>query len=115
MRSGEGGRLKSIKNLRFHQRGVVALREAWWLSERRGGSLERRGGSERGVVAQRKAWWLNLERRGGSMVVHQTIVLQSRVRIRRLSADCPSPGGLPPEMALGRELTSVRGNRGKKL
>jgi hypothetical protein len=36
-------------------------------------------------VAQWEAWWLNLEawwlnqRRGGLMVAHQTVVLQSRV------------------------------------
>jgi hypothetical protein len=52
------------------------------------------------------------------MVVHQAVVLQSRVRIRRL----PSPQltanllvGCHLGMALGRGLTSVRGNRGKKL
>jgi hypothetical protein len=33
------------------------------------------------------AWWLNLGWRGGSMVAHQTVVLQSRVQIRHL----PSP------------------------
>jgi hypothetical protein len=30
-----------------------------------------------------------------------------------LQADCQSPGGLPPGMALGCGLTSVRGNRGE--
>jgi hypothetical protein len=29
------------------------------------------------------------------------------------TADCLSPGGLPPGMALGHGLISVRGNRGK--
>jgi hypothetical protein len=29
------------------------------------------------------------------------------------TADCNSPGGLPPGMALGCGLTSVRGNRGE--
>jgi hypothetical protein len=50
------------------------------------------------------------------MVAHQAVVLQSRVRIRRL----PSPQltanllvGCHPGMALGCGLTSVRGNRGK--
>jgi hypothetical protein len=50
------------------------------------------------------------------MVSHQAVVLQSRVRIRRL----PSPQltanllvGCHPGMALGCGLTSVRGNRGK--
>ncbi len=50
------------------------------------------------------------------MVAHQTVVLQSRVRIRRL----PSPQltanflvGCHLGMALGCRLTSVRGNRGE--
>jgi hypothetical protein len=50
------------------------------------------------------------------MVAHQAVVLQSRVRIRRL----PSPQltakflvGCHLAMALGCGLTSVRGNRGK--
>jgi hypothetical protein len=49
-------------------------------------------------------------------VAHQAVVLQSRVRIRRL----PSPQlianllvGCHPGMALGCGLPSVRGNRGK--
>jgi hypothetical protein len=52
------------------------------------------------------------------MVAHQAVVLQSRVRILRL----PSPQltanllvGCHLGMALGCGLTSVRGNRGKKL
>ncbi len=52
------------------------------------------------------------------MVAHQAVVLQSQVRIRRL----PSPQltanllvGCHPGMALGCGLTSVRGNRGKKI
>jgi hypothetical protein len=48
-----------------HVRGGP-FREAWWPN--------------------REAWW-PLGRRGGPMVVRQTVVLQSRVRIRRL----PSP------------------------
>jgi hypothetical protein len=50
------------------------------------------------------------------MVAHQTVVLQSRVQIRRL----PSPQltanllvGCHLGMALGCGLTSVRGNRGE--
>ncbi len=31
----------------------------------------------------------------------------------QLTADCQSPGGLPPGIALGCELTSVRGDRGE--
>ncbi len=53
---------------------------------------------------------------GGLMIEHQTVILQSRVRIRHLpqpTADCQSPGGLPPGIALGCELTSVRGDRGE--
>jgi hypothetical protein len=73
----------------FNWRGVVA-QEAW-----RGGSMAWRGDS--------MAW------RGGSMVVRQTVVLQSRVRIRRL----PSPQ-LNAHLLVGcRGLTSVRDNRGK--
>ncbi len=69
---------------------------------RRGSSIGRRGST--------------IGRRGSSMVAHQAVVLQSRVRIRRL----PSPQlianllvGCHPGMALGCGLTSVRGNRGK--
>ncbi len=74
----------------------MAQWEAWWL---KGGvvALGRRGGS-------REAWWLN-----GSAPDCCPAVPGSN------PADCPSPGGLPPGMALGRGLTSVRGNRGKKL
>jgi hypothetical protein len=45
-------------------------------------------------------------RQGGSMVASQIDVLQSR-------ADCQSPGGLPPGMALGCGLTYARGDRGE--
>jgi hypothetical protein len=50
-------------------------------------ALGRRGGSWEGVVAQREGVVAQLGRRGGSMVAHQTVVLQSQVRIRHL----PSP------------------------
>jgi hypothetical protein len=36
------------------------------------------------------------------------------VPLLQSTADCQSPGGLPPGMALGCRLTSVRGNRGEK-
>ncbi len=50
------------------------------------------------------------------MVAHKTVVLQSRGSnpvSPQPTADCQSPGGLPPGIALGCELTSVRGNRGE--
>jgi hypothetical protein len=48
-------------------------REAWWLN-REAWWLNREA-----WWLNREAWWLNLGRRGGSMVVRQTVVLQSRV------------------------------------
>ncbi len=76
---------------------------------RRGSSIGRRGSS----TGRRGS---SIGRRGSSMVAHQAVVLQSRVRIRRL----PSPQltanllvGCHRGMALGSRLTSVRGNRGK--
>ncbi len=47
---------------------------------------------------KREAWWLN----GNA----PDCCLQP-------TADCQSPGGLPPGMALGCGLTTVRGNRGE--
>ncbi len=50
------------------------------------------------------------------MVAHQTVVLQSRVRIRRLPSPQLTPNlpvGCHLGMALGCRLTSVRGNRGE--
>ncbi len=50
------------------------------------------------------------------MVASQTVVLQSpgsNPVSPQPTVDCQSPGGLPPRMALGCGLTSVRGNRGE--
>jgi hypothetical protein len=62
----------------------------------------RRGGS------MTEAWWLN-----GSAPDCCPAIPGSNPAFPQPTADCPSPGGLPPGMALGRGLTSVRGNRGK--
>jgi hypothetical protein len=91
---------------------VAQWREAWWLS---GG---RRGGSVTGgVVAQwREAWWLSDREAwwlSGSAPDCCPAVPGSNPASPQPTADCPSPGGLPPGMALGRGLTSVRGNRGQ--
>jgi hypothetical protein len=95
--------------------GVVAQREAWWLKGRRGGSIGRLGGSMGGVVAQREmwrlnreAWWLN-----GSATDYCPAVPGSNPASSQPTADCQSSGGLPPGIALGCRLTSVRGNRGE--
>jgi hypothetical protein len=74
----------------------------------------RRGGSViGGVVAQYwEAWWLSVGRRGDSVVVRLTIVLQSPASPQP-TADRQSSGWLPPGMALGCGLTSVRGDRGE--
>ncbi len=54
-------------------------------------------------------------RHGGSVVVRLTVVLQSNPASPQPTADCQSSGGLPPEMALGLRLTSVRGDRGEDI
>ncbi len=70
--------------------------EAWWLNVgRRGGSIW-------------EAWWLN-----GSMPDCCPAVPGSNPASPQPTADCQSPGGLPPGIALDCELTSVRGNRGE--
>jgi hypothetical protein len=59
---------------------------------------------------------VQLGRHGSSMVAHQTVVLQSLVRIRRLSSPQLTANllvGCHLGMALGCGLTSVRGNRGE--
>ncbi len=85
--------------------------EAWWLNDgRRGGSMlggvvaqcGRRGGS------MGEAWWLN-----GSVPDCCPAVPGSNPASPQPTADCQSPGRLPPGMALGCGLTSVRGNRGE--
>ncbi len=69
-------------------------REAWWLIGRHGGP--------------REAWWLS-----GSVPDCCPPVLGSNPVSPQPTADCQSSGGLPPEMALGCGLTSVRGDRGE--
>jgi hypothetical protein len=81
--------------------GMVAHREAWWLKGRH-------GGSKGGMVAHREAWWLN-----GSAPDCCPAVLGSNPASPQPTADCQSPDGLPPGMALGCGLTSVRGDRGE--
>jgi hypothetical protein len=85
-----------------------------------------------GVVAQYgrrggsiwEAWWLNMGdvvaqlggavaqsgRHGGSS---GGMMAQKEPESPQPTADCQSPGGLPPGTALGCRLTSVRGNRGE--
>jgi hypothetical protein len=55
-----------------------------------------------------EAWWLN-----GSTPDCCPAVLGSHLASPQPTADCQSPGGLPPGMALGCRLTSVRDNRGE--
>ncbi len=68
------------------------------------GSVGRCGGS---MVAG-KVWWLN-----GSALNCCPAVPGSNPASPQPTADCQPPGGLPPGMALGCELTSVRGDRGE--
>ncbi len=56
------------------------------------------------------AWWLN-----GSAGNCCPAVPGSNTVSLQPTADCQTPGGLPPGMAIGCELTSVRGNRGENL
>ncbi len=70
-----------------------------------------------------KAWWLNLGRHGGSigeawwlndsMQDCCSAVPGSNPISTQPTADCQCPSGLPPGMALGCTLTSVRGKRGE--
>jgi hypothetical protein len=55
-----------------------------------------------------EAWWLN-----GSAPDCCPAVLGSNPVSPQPTADCLSPDGLPPGMALGWGLTSVRGDRGE--
>jgi hypothetical protein len=78
--------------------------EAWWLGVgRHGGSVVGRHG---GSVWE--AWWLS-----GSVPDCCPAFLGSNLASPQPSADCQSSGGLPPGMALGCGLTSVRGDRGE--
>ncbi len=56
----------------------------------------------------REARWLN-----GSPPDCCPAVPGSHPAYPQLTADCQSPGELPPKMALGCGLTSVRANRGE--
>jgi hypothetical protein len=60
------------------------------------------------VVALWKAWLLN-----GSAPDCCPVVSGSNSASPLPTADCQSPGGLPPGIALGCKLTSVRGDRGE--
>ncbi len=59
-------------------------------------------------MAQWEAWWLS-----GSAPDCCPAVLGSNLASPQPTADCQLSGGLPPEMALGCALTSVRGDRGE--
>ncbi len=74
--------------------GVVAYGKVWWLF----GKVWWLNG---------KVWWLN-----GSAPDCCPAVPGSNPASPQPTADCQSPGGLPPGIALGCELTSVRGDRG---
>ncbi len=68
----------------------------------------RRDSSMGGVVAYWEAWWLN-----GNVPDCCPTVPGSNPVSPQPTADCNSPGGLPPGMALGCGRNSVRGNRGE--
>ncbi len=85
-KAGEGVTLSSIKH-KFVVGGMVAQ------CERLGGSMW-------------EAWWLN-----DSVPDCCPAVPGLNLASPQPTADCQSPGGLTPGMALGCELTSVRGNR----
>jgi hypothetical protein len=55
-----------------------------------------------------ETWWLN-----GSVPDCCPAVPGSNPASPQPTADCQSPGGLPPGKTLGYGLTSVRGNRGE--
>ncbi len=55
-----------------------------------------------------EVWWLN----GGALDCCPAVP-GSNPASPQPTADCQSPGGLPPGMALACELISVRGDRGK--
>jgi hypothetical protein len=76
---------------------------------RRGGSMGRCGGSiGQAWRLNGQVWWLN-----GSTPDCCPAVPGSNPASPQPTADCQSPGGLPPGMAFGCRLTSVRGDRGK--
>ncbi len=76
---------------------------------RPGGSMGRCGGSiGQAWWHNEQVWWLN-----GSTPDCCPAVPGSNPASLQPTADCKSPGGLPPGMALGCRLTSVRGDRGE--
>ncbi len=87
-----------------YRRQICRSLEAWWLN---GEAWWLNG----------EAWWLNYEALwlNGSAPDCCPAVSSSNPASPQPTADCLSTGGLPPGMALGRGLISVRGNRGKKL
>jgi hypothetical protein len=87
-KAGEGVTLSNIKH-KFVVGGVV-------------GKCERLGGS------MWETWWLI-----GSTTDCCPAILGLNPASPLPTADCQSPGRLSPGMALGCELTSVRGNRGE--
>jgi hypothetical protein len=64
--------------------------------------------AQKKIFKKREARWLN-----GSVPDCCPAVSGSNPASPQPTADCQSPGGLPPGMALGCRLTSVRGNRGE--
>jgi hypothetical protein len=73
-----------------------------------------------GLLTSREGRWLNREARwlsreaswlNGSAPDCCPAVPGSNPASPQPTADCQSPGGLPPGMALGCGLTNVRGNR----
>jgi hypothetical protein len=58
----------------------------------------------------REAWWLS----GGVPDCYPTVP-GSNPASPQPTADCQSSGGLPPGMALGCGLTSMRSDRGEKM
>ncbi len=77
----------------------MSISEAWWLN------WEARWLNMGGVVAQS-------ERHGGSS---GGMMAQKEPESPQTTANCQSPGGLPPGMSLGCRLTSVRGQQRRKL
>ncbi len=82
--------------------------KAWWFKGRHGGSREGMVVRWEGVVVQEKAWWFN-----DSTSDCCPAVLGSNPVSPQPAADWQFSGGLPPGMALGCGLTSVRGDRGE--
>jgi hypothetical protein len=94
----------------------MKIKQYFCTKGRGGGSVGRRGGSigrSGGLIGRhgdsiREAWWLI-----GSAPDCCPAVLSLYPASPQPTADCQCLGGLPPGMALGCGLTSVRGDRGK--